>query len=91
MSDNKPVCSTLTAFAIGAAVGAGIALLYAPRSGKETRDMLAKKGHDLADGAKHLVENGKHAVQDIKGRLTSAVEAGKDAVKDAAHEVKKQV
>jgi gas vesicle protein len=83
MSDNKPVCSTITAFAIGAAVGAGIALLLAPQSGKETREMIAKKGQDLADGAKKLVEEGKHVAQDVKSRLTSAVDAGKEAVKDA--------
>jgi gas vesicle protein len=82
MSDNKPVCNALTAFVVGAAVGAGIALLFAPKSGKETREMLAKKGHDLADGAKHLAENTKHAVQDLKGRLTHAVEAGKEAVNE---------
>jgi len=39
----------LAAFAIGAAVGAGIALLYAPYSGEETRQLLARRSRDIKD------------------------------------------
>jgi len=39
----------LAAFAVGAIAGAGLALLYAPQSGKETRDLLAKRARDLKD------------------------------------------
>ncbi len=34
---------------IGAAVGAGIALLYAPKSGRETRKYLRRKAEDARD------------------------------------------
>jgi hypothetical protein len=54
----------LAAFAIGAAVGAGLALLYAPYSGEETRQRLARTSRD------------------IKDRVTGAVEATKDAIRD---------
>jgi len=37
----------LAAFAIGAAVGAGLALLYAPYSGEETRQLLARRSRDI--------------------------------------------
>ena len=50
MSDNNESSHAggyLAAFAIGALVGTGAALLYAPRSGKETRKLLAKKGREL--------------------------------------------
>ena len=36
-------------FVIGAAIGAGIALLYAPKSGKETRKYLRRKAEDARD------------------------------------------
>jgi gas vesicle protein len=54
----------MAAFAIGAAVGAGIALLYAPYSGEETRQLLARRSRDM------------------KNRVTGAVEATKDAIRD---------
>ncbi len=34
---------------IGAAVGAGIALLYAPRSGKDTRKLIRRKAEDTRE------------------------------------------
>lgn len=57
-------------FTAGAAIGATIALLYAPQTGKETRKYLSRKsrqgrealeeaGGDLADKAKDLFEKGR--------------------------------
>ncbi|MBM4134706.1 MAG: hypothetical protein FJ245_13185 [Nitrospira sp.] len=57
----------------GAAVGAGLALLYAPQTGAETRRQLrhyAKKtqvqatriGRDLKDGVERAIERGKALV-----------------------------
>ena len=45
MSDNSSnhKSGTLTAFMAGALLGAGLVLLYAPRSGKETRNLLIRK------------------------------------------------
>ncbi len=34
---------------IGAAVGAGIALLYAPKTGRETRKLIRRKAEDAAE------------------------------------------
>jgi gas vesicle protein len=68
----------------GAAVGAGLALLYAPQSGTETRRQLrhyAKKtqvqatriGRDLKDGVERAIERGKALV--AKKDAPRAVEA----------------
>ena len=50
-------------FLAGAAVGAAIALLYAPASGSETRRLLAEKTDQgrqaLADQGRELYERGK--------------------------------
>jgi gas vesicle protein len=43
----KPVSSFITGLLAGAAIGGVIALLYAPQSGKETRDQLKQKLDDL--------------------------------------------
>lgn len=39
----------LSAFVVGAGVGAVVALLFAPRSGKETREYLGKKCEEGSD------------------------------------------
>ena len=41
--------STFTAFLIGGLIGGAIALLYAPRSGQETREILLNEGQQAAD------------------------------------------
>lgn len=46
--------SGLGKFVVGAAIGAGIGLLFAPRSGKETRKKLKDKMDDLVKKAKEL-------------------------------------
>jgi gas vesicle protein len=57
-------------FFAGAAVGASIALLYAPQSGRETRRIIVKKtkqGREaLADTADDLMEKGRDLYE--KGR-----------------------
>jgi gas vesicle protein len=61
MSENKTmqVGGFLTAFAIGAVAGAGLALLYAPRSGEETRNLIAEKGRDLKARAGSAIADAK--------------------------------
>ncbi len=62
-------------FIAGAAIGASIALLYAPQSGTETRryikrkarkqgEALADVGRDLADRGRELYEKGKDLADD---------------------------
>ena len=83
MSDNtesRCVGGYLAAFAIGALIGAGAALLYAPRSGKETRELLAKKGRDLKGQATDALDSAKDYVQGKKAEIAAAVEAGKEAM-----------
>ncbi len=70
----------LAAFAIGALVGTGAALLYAPRSGKETRELLAQKARDLKGQAGDALGNAQDFVLDKKAELAAAFEAGKNAM-----------
>jgi gas vesicle protein len=50
-------------FLVGAAIGAAIALLYAPQSGKDTRRLIAKKSEQsrevLLDSSKEVLDRGK--------------------------------
>jgi gas vesicle protein len=65
-------------FAIGAVIGAGLALLYAPQSGKETRKLLAKKARLLRDKAQLTIENAQEIIKDGKANLASAFDSAKE-------------
>ena len=89
---NSTLGSAAFAFLAGCIVGAGAALLLAPQSGKETRDMLKdyakdaegkarEKAKEAKDTFQSAVEQGKQYINEKKARLTSAVEAGSEAFK----------
>jgi gas vesicle protein len=85
MSDNNEstrVGGYLVAFAIGALIGTGAALLYAPRSGKQTRELLAKKGRALKGQATDALDDAKDFVQGKRAEIVAAVEAGKDVMRE---------
>ena len=48
--------SVILAFLLGGLTGAAIALLYAPRSGKETRDLLGERVRETAERGRELKE-----------------------------------
>jgi gas vesicle protein len=64
MSENHAENGFLSAFLAGALVGAGIALLFAPRSGKDTRDMLSDKALGLKEKAQDAFAKGKAVVRE---------------------------
>ncbi|MEO8026510.1 MAG: YtxH domain-containing protein [Bryobacteraceae bacterium] len=62
-------------FLTGAALGAAVALLYAPQSGEETRKLIGKKskesagalnetGRDMIDKGKEMFERGRQMADD---------------------------
>ena len=70
-----------------------IALLFAPRSGKETRDIIVQKAEEGRDfvitkseeirkQAEDAVEKGKDLVNKQKDLLSAALEAGKQAYQE---------
>lgn len=78
-------------FLFGAAVGAGIALLTAPRTGRETREMLttgevAQRAQQLASTAQgqagEWLDKSRELFEEQTQRLLSAVEAGKEAMRE---------
>jgi len=69
--------STLAWFLTGAAVGLTVAVLYAPKSGKETRQYLT----DKATQGKEAVES---ASQDIVDASRDMFDRGRKLVEDAA-------
>jgi gas vesicle protein len=71
-------------FLIGGFVGASVALLFAPKSGEETRRYLEGKYKEGADTFNRRVAEGRRYVEEAKEELTSKVgqtiDAGKETV-----------
>ncbi len=67
----------------GAAIGAGLALLFAPQSGKETREKLKDSAEAVKDKIADLVDDTKDFIAEQKRAISEAVTAGKEAIKKA--------
>jgi gas vesicle protein len=88
MADN--VGSKITYFLVGLGVGALVGVLFAPKSGEETREYLSKKAdegrefaqrkaRELRERADELIERGKDVAARRKDSISAAVEAGREA------------
>ena len=75
--EDKDDSANLLWFLMGAAIGSACALLYAPKSGRETRDLISQRTQEASDTitgtSRDLYERGK----DVYGR-------GKQVIYDAA-------
>lgn len=93
MSEEQGVSAgtVLVSFVAGAAIGAGLALLYAPKSGREMRENIADLTEDAVDKIKEYakeaqekiktaIEEGKETIVEKKSVLASAIEAGREAM-----------
>jgi len=61
---------------IGAAAGAGIALLYAPKTGKDTRRLIRRRAEDARDA---LTEKGEDLLEAGRGAYRRSVDAATSA------------
>ena len=73
----------LFAFAVGAAVGAAVALLFAPASGEETREYLGQKARESRDRARDAVDHGKEFYQRHRETVATAIDRGREAFQQA--------
>jgi len=89
MEDN----SKIPYFFLGLGLGVAVGLLFAPKSGPETREMLLTKadegkeylkrqGVQLKTTAGEAIERGKSALARQRDQLSAAVEAGKQAYRE---------
>jgi gas vesicle protein len=65
----------------GLAIGVILGILFAPKSGKETRNNLMDKGEKL-------MEMGKESVSDVVGKTKDLVESGKKKIEELKDAVK---
>jgi len=84
----------LSSFLLGLGVGVGIGMLFAPKSGKETREVIKNKAGESTDylkqrsteikqTASEWVDKGKDALGRQKENIADAMEAGRQAYREA--------
>jgi gas vesicle protein len=80
-------------FFLGLGLGVAVGILFAPKSGTETRELIKEKadegkeylkrrGDELRDSATEIVDRSKQALARQKEQLAAAVEAGKSAYRE---------
>jgi len=65
-------------FGAGAALGAGLATLYTPYSGKVTRHLVGKRVQDIKTATGHAIEEGRNLAHE-------AYDKGKEAANEISH------
>jgi gas vesicle protein len=79
--------SILASGIIGAGIGAGIALLLAPKSGSETREDLKRLASTTRERVVSAIDKGKDLYVAGKGAITGTVEADKIPYVEGKQEV----
>ncbi len=86
--------NNLPYFFLGIGVGLAVGMLFAPKSGEETRAMIKERADDSRDFLKQksgefreragdFVERGREAVSRQREQVSAAVDAGRQAYRDA--------
>jgi len=73
----------LSGLLIGGLLGAGVALLLAPKSGQETRDELMGRSSEIRARASELADRARESADELVTRGRSALEDTTSVVRDA--------
>ena len=84
MGENSSGSDKILFFLAGAGIGAVVALLMAPKSGRETRELIARTATDGRDFLSNKVTEGRQMVDEKRRKLgddfTSFLDKSKEAV-----------
>ena len=89
MEDNK-----LSYFLFGLGLGVAVGVLFAPKSGEETREMLRGKANEgreylrrrteeVRESAGDMISRGRDSLQQQRDNLAAALDAGKQAYRQS--------
>lgn len=73
----------MLAFLVGAVAGAAVALLYAPATGRETREFLGEKAREGRDRATEAAVKGREAFSRGRDVVSDAIDRGREAYQQA--------
>lgn len=90
---NEDATKIVGAFLLGGLIGATFAILYAPKSGRETRKDISKAARRVKKEAVDLVEETIESMNDFAGdtrdRVTDIIERGLELSESAKKEIVK--
>ena len=75
--------SVLLAFILGAMAGAAVALLYAPATGRETREFLGERAREGRDRAADAAAKWRDYINQGRETIATAIERGREAYQQA--------
>jgi gas vesicle protein len=92
-NDRNDAAGYLGWFFLGGVLGAAAALLMAPKTGRETREILAERSNEVAKRAQAMAtdaqgragewfDKSRELFEEQTQRLMTAFEAGKDAMRE---------
>jgi len=70
----RQVFSFVSGLLLGAIIGAGVALLTAPDSGRRTRKRLKRAAVDLKDSATHRLDD---IADEVKGKVDEVIKSAR--------------
>jgi gas vesicle protein len=87
---SERIDSKVAFFLVGLGIGSMIGILFAPKSGEETREYLTEKAkegseyaqqkaRELKERAEDLVEHGNQMVRRKQEQIATAIDAGSEA------------
>lgn len=72
-------------FAVGALVGAGIALLLTPAPGRDIRRRLGTTAQKVGAGAKDVIAKARSTMEGVRDDARVAMERGKESFQQSRH------
>ena len=95
MSNERPGLTGVITFLAGAALGAGLALLFAPQSGKETRKKIkefsGKVAEDVKEGYDKVSKEARKSIDQVKTTAENAIEHVKSFIEGAKTGLKREI
>jgi gas vesicle protein len=83
MAEKSSSGEVIMSFILGGLIGAAIGILYAPRSGKDTRKKLQQFGEDVSDKVENFGEEMRDKTQQIINESREKIMAQKERIEDA--------
>jgi gas vesicle protein len=81
----------IVAFGAGAIAGAITALLYAPQTGKETREKIKDRFSDFSESAGDFVDKSKEAFEEAKDKMAVAYSSAFEKTSSAIEHAKEKL